>query len=66
MERDIIYELHTIKAGGGAVVKITAVDVLTMTEVVVQGPANAGETALKQVALNKLLYVLRKNGKIAE
>ncbi len=62
MEREIIYEFYTI----GAVVKITALDVATLTEVSVQGPASAGEAALKQVALNKLLYVLRKNGKIAE
>ena len=62
MEREIIYEFYTI----GAVVKVTALDVATITEVSVQGPASAGEAALKQAAYNKLLYVLRKNGKIAE
>ena len=61
-DRDIIFEFHRI----GPAVKVTAVDVSTMTEVSMQGPASTPESVLKQEVVKKLAYVLRKNGKIAE
>ena len=59
--REIIVEFHPI----GAYVKVSAMDVATLTEISIQGPANAGETLLKNNALKRLTYVLRKNGHIA-
>lgn len=47
----------------GAVVRVSAIDVATGTEVTIQGPKSAGKQQLEQVALQKLRYVLaRKNG----
>lgn len=53
---DVIFEFLTI----GSVVKVTAIDTTTLTEVSIQGPASAGETVLKTQALRRLEYVLRK------
>lgn len=44
----------------GNFVKVTAMDTLTLTEVSIQGPKNAGEEALKRSALQRLEYVMRK------
>lgn len=46
----------------GAYVRVTAVDPNTGLEAVIQGPASAGEAALRHTALQKLAYLLRKNG----
>lgn len=54
--REVIIEFHSI----GALVKVTAMDVDTLTEISVQGAAGAGESVLKANALNRLAYVLRK------
>lgn len=54
--REVLFELFPI----GMLVKVVAVDSLTGTEVVIQGPASAGEAMLKQTALKKLKYVLDK------
>ena len=56
--REVYVELHRI----GQVVKATAMDTLTLTEVVTQGPVSAGEKALKEAAIRRLEYVLRKKG----
>ncbi len=56
--REILVELITV----GAVVKATAFDVATMTEVCIQGPASLPPTALKNAAIKRLEYVLRKKG----
>ena len=37
-----------------------------LTEVSIQGPANASESTLKRNAMKRLEYVLKKNGVIAE
>lgn len=58
--REIILEFHPI----GTVVKVSAMDVKTMTEISIQGPASAGEVTLKLNALKKLEYVLKKKGLI--
>lgn len=56
--REIIFELRSL----GPVVKVTAVDVKTMTECSIQGPASAGDALLKSNALKRLEYVLKKKG----
>lgn len=59
--REVIIEFFNI----GGIVKVTAMDTLTMTEISVQGPGSAGENTLKQNALRRLEYVLRKKGILA-
>jgi hypothetical protein len=59
--REVIFEFRPV----GNLMRVTAMDTATMTEVLIQGPANAGEEALKQNALLRLEYVLRKAGKIS-
>ena len=44
----------------GAIVRVAAVDPASLTEVVIQGPAAAGEAALRGAALRKLAYVLER------
>lgn len=58
--REIIIEFHPV----GNVVKVSAMDVKTMTEISIQGPATAGEVTLKLNALRRLEYVLKKKGLI--
>ena len=59
--REIIIEFHPI----GNVVKVSAMDTTTLTEISIQGPASAGEVMLKKNAIKRLEYVLRKKGLIA-
>jgi len=59
--REVILEFHQI----GQVVKVTAMDTKTLTEISIQGPASAGESLLKTNALKRLEYVLKKNGVIS-
>ena len=56
--REVILEFIPM----GSIVKVTAFDTQSMTEVSIQGPKNAGETVLKQNALRRLEYVLKKKG----
>lgn len=56
--REIIIEFHVL----GPLVRVSAFDTETLTEVHIQGPATAPEAHLKQTALKKLEYVLRKKG----
>jgi hypothetical protein len=58
--REVIFEFTPV----GSIMRVVAMDTATMTEVIIQGPVNAGETMLKKNALAKLEYVLRKEGKI--
>jgi hypothetical protein len=58
--REIIIEMSSI----GSLVKVSAFDVATMTEVSIQGPASAGQEMLKKNALNRLEYVMKKKGLI--
>jgi len=57
-EREIIFEFLRV----GAAVKVTAVDVATGIEASIVGDPAAGETALKQLARQKLEYVRAKQG----
>lgn len=58
--REIIIEFRPI----GAVVRVSAMDTQTLTEISIQGPASAGEEILKRNALRRLEYVLKKKGLI--
>lgn len=44
----------------GPLVRVSAMDPATLTEVVIQGPAAAGEAALRQAALQKLAYAIAR------
>jgi hypothetical protein len=44
----------------GAILKIIAVDPVTGTEVSFQAPVTTSQIALKQLAVSKLRYVMRK------
>ena len=60
-DREVIVEFFPV----GGLVKVTAMDTLTLTEISVQGPRSAGEEALKRNAIKRLEYVLRKKGVIS-
>ncbi len=57
LEQDIIIEFTRI----GSSVKVSAMDPVSLTEVSIVGPANAGEEILKHNVLRKLEYALAKN-----
>jgi len=59
--REVIIEYFPV----GNVVKVSAMDTQSLTEVSVQGPAEAGEEMLKRSALRRLEYVLKKKGLIS-
>ena len=57
--REVLLEFQQV----GSAVKVTAVDPATQIEVSIQGPASAGEAALRRTAIAKLRYALaRHNG----
>ncbi len=56
--REVIIELQPV----GQFVKASAIDVKTLTEVSIQGPASASEAVLKRNAIKRLEYVLKKKG----
>lgn len=56
--REILLEFFPL----GPYVKVTAMDTKSLTEISIQGPASLGEAGLKQAALRRLEYVLRKKG----
>lgn len=58
--REVIIEFQPF----GNVMKVTAMDAKTLTEVTIQGPLSASETVLKTNATKRLEYVLRKKGLI--
>ena len=58
--REVIFEFRPV----GNIMRVSAMDTATMTEIVVQCPASAGEAAFKKNGLMRLEYVLRKNGHI--
>lgn len=58
--REVILEYNPV----GNLVKVSAMDTKTLTEVFIHGPASAGEKILKQNALKRLKYVLEKKGLI--
>lgn len=58
--REIIIEFFPV----GNVVKVSAMDTTSLTEVSIQGPASASEDILKHNAIKRLEYVLKKKGLI--
>lgn len=58
--REVIFEFYPV----GRLVRISAMDTATMTEISIQGPAGAPESMLKANALKRLEYVMRKKGLI--
>lgn len=58
--REVIIEFFPV----GVFMKVSAMDTLTLTEISIQGPANAPEATLKRNALKRLEYVLKKKGLI--
>ncbi len=59
--REIIIEFANI----GNIVRVSAMDSLTLTEISIQGPKTASEDTLKRNAIKRLEYVLKKKGLIA-
>lgn len=59
--REVIFEFTPV----GQIMRVSAMDVATMTEIVIQCPVSAGETTFQRNALMRLEYVLRKKGVIA-
>jgi len=59
--REVIIEFTPI----GQVVRVSAMDVKTLTEAVISGPKNTPESLLKRNAVKRLEYVLRKKGIIS-
>jgi len=47
----------------GDIVRVSAMDPATLTEVVIQGPASAGVAALERAALAKLAWVLGRRSR---
>lgn len=59
--REIIIEFFPM----GSIVKVSAMDTASLTEISISGPASAGETILKNNAIRRLEYVLKKKGIIS-
>jgi len=58
--REVIVEFIPV----GQIVRVSAMDVQTLTEAVISGPANAPQSILKNNVLRRLEYILRKKGLI--
>jgi hypothetical protein len=59
--REVILELQPV----GNIMRVTAMDTATMTEITIQCPVTAGEAVFKKNALLRLEYVLKKKGIIS-
>ena len=46
----------------GALIRVSAMEPKSLTEVVIYGPASAGEAALRRTVLCKLDYMLARQG----
>lgn len=57
-DREVIIEYKPV----GAYVKVSAMDVASLTEISIQGPNSSSENTLKRNALKRLEYVLKKKG----
>jgi len=56
--REVIFELRPV----GNIMRVSAMDVASGTEIVIQCPVTAGEAAFKKNALLRLEFTLRKKG----
>lgn len=59
--REVIIEFVPV----GQVVRVSAMDVESLTEAIISGPANTPQNILKNNALRRLEYVLKKKGIIS-
>lgn len=59
--REVIFEFFPI----GPYIKVTAMDVATLTEISISGPKGTAEAILQTNALKRLAFVMRKKGLIA-
>jgi len=59
--RNVIFEFTPV----GHMVRVTAMDTKSLTEIVISCPAGTPESMMKQNALRRLEYVLKKQGIIA-
>ena len=59
--REIIIEYAQV----GTIMKVSALDAESLTEISIQGPVSAGQEVLKRNAVRRLEYVLRKKGVIS-
>lgn len=59
--REVIIEFIPV----GSVVRVSAMDVATLTEAVISGPSNTPEAILKRNALKRLEYILKKKNLIS-
>ena len=59
--REIIIEFHPY----GNLVRISAMDAKSLTEVSIQAPANTAQNIMERNVLRRLEYVMRKKGLIA-
>lgn len=58
--REVIFEFRPV----GNIMRVSAMDTASLTEVIIQCPVTAGQAAFKKNALLRLEYVLRKKGLI--
>lgn len=58
--REVIFEFRPV----GNIMRVSAMDTASLTEISIQCPLSAGEAAFKKNALMRLEYVLRKKGAI--
>ena len=56
--REILFEIMR----SGPTLRVTVMDVATMTEIHIPMPASASEAMCKQAGLQRLTYVLKKRG----
>jgi hypothetical protein len=56
--REVIFEFMPV----GNIMRVSAMDTASLTEVIIQCPVTAGQAAFKKNALLRLEYVLRKKG----
>lgn len=59
--REVIFEFMPVDN----IMRVSAMDAQTLTEIVIQCPVTAGEAMFKKNALMRLEYVLRKKGYIS-
>ena len=59
--REVIIEFIPV----GQIMRVSAMDVKTLTEAVISGPANTPESILKRNAIRRLEYVLKKKNLIS-
>ena len=58
--REVIIEFIPV----GHIVRVSAIDTATLTEIVIQGPVSAPKETLERNALKRLEYVMKKKGLI--